>query len=160
MITFTIPGVPQQQGSKVFSQQGRGYDANKKLAPWRKDALACIRDAKGDHDGPMFTGPIQVTMIAYFPRPASHYGSGRNAGVLKPSAPFWHSSAPDCDKVQRALGDALTQAGLILDDRLIVSWDASKVYGDPRMVVQVADATPFPPTMADVPADDTQEALL
>ena len=30
---------------------------------------------------------------------------------------------------QRALGDALTQAGILRDDALIVAWDAAKVYG-------------------------------
>lgn len=161
MITFTIPGVPQQQGSKVFTQQGRGYEANKKLAPWRKDALSCAIEAKGEHDGPLFVGPVSVTVVAYFPRPASHYGTGRNAGVLKPTAPFWHASAPDLDKVQRALGDVLTQAQIVLDDRLIVAWDASKVYGDPRMEVSVASAEEVPiMTFRDEPADNGMEALL
>lgn len=161
IISFTIPGVPQQQGSKTFNRStGFGYEANKNLAPWRKDAIACIRDAKGDHEGPLFVGPVQVTMVAFFPRPASHYGTGRNAGVLKPTAPTWHSSAPDADKVARALGDALTQSGLILDDRLIVAWDISKVYGDPRMEVTVSDAGAIPLEVAPTVVNDRQEALL
>lgn len=142
-VSFTIPGVPQQQGSKVFSRNGYGYEANKNLKPWRATALTVIREAKGDTDGPVFTGPVQVTMVAFFPRPKAHYGTGGNSGVVKASAPSWHSSAPDADKLARALGDALTQAGLILDDRLIVAWDISKVYGDPRMEVTVCDAAPI-----------------
>lgn len=148
IIAFTIPGEPQQQGTKVKNRYGAMYDENKHLGPWRRDAIACARDAKAAVPGaqdsiPIFTGPIQVTMVAYFPRPKSHYGTGRNAGVLKPTAPTWHSSAPDCDKVARALGDALTISGLIHDDRLIVAWDACKVYGDPRMEVTVVDADPL-----------------
>lgn len=136
MITFTIPGIPQQQGSKQF-RNGHGYEANKKLGPWRKDALACAADAKGNNEGPLFAGPVEVSLVCYFPRPASHYGTGRNAGVLKPSAPHWHASAPDLDKLQRALGDVLTQSQVVLDDRLIVAWVAHKRYGDPRMLVTV-----------------------
>jgi Holliday junction resolvase RusA-like endonuclease len=161
-VRVTIPGVPQQQGSKKHIGNGRMIEANKKLKPWRDRALECIRAAKNGQEGPLFFGPISVTMIAYFPRPASHYGTGRNAGVLKPGAPFWHSTAPDCDKVQRAVGDALTEAGMILDDRLIVTWDpACKVYGDPRVDLIIADADPIPefgPDLLAVP--DEQDALL
>jgi Holliday junction resolvase RusA-like endonuclease len=144
IIRFTIPGTPQQQGSRRYVGNGITIEANKNLEPWRKVALSCAREAKGGTEGPLFTGPVQVTMVAYFPRPASHYGTGRNSGVLKPSAPVWHASAPDCDKLERALGDMLTQSGVVLDDRLIVCWDASKVYGDPRMDVTVTDAGEMP----------------
>lgn len=144
-VSFTIPGVPQQQGSKTRTPQGFSREANRNLAPWRKVALECARDAKsrlpGAHDGaPIFAGPVQVTMTAYFPRPAGHFGTGRNAGQLKVSAPTWHASAPDLDKVARACGDMLTQSGILQDDRLIVAWDATKLYGDPRMTVTVATA--------------------
>lgn len=156
IIGFTIPGIPQAQGSKNFSKAGYAYEANKNLAPWRRDAIACARDARpaGAPEGPIFTGPVQVTMVAFFPRPKGHYGSGRNAGVLKASGPTWHSTAPDADKIARALGDALTQSSLIQDDRLIVSWDISKVYGDPRMQVTVADAAPL---LFDQPAAAAEE---
>lgn len=160
-LTFTIPGVPQQQGSKTFNRStGFGYEANKNLAPWRKVAISCALDAKHGTEGPLFVGPVAVTLVCYFPRPAAHYGTGRNARQLKPSAPFWHASAPDLDKVQRACGDVLTQAQIVLDDRLIVAWDACKLYGDPRMVVTVVDAAAQLPDPDEVPADDAQEALL
>lgn len=165
-IQFTIPGVPQQQGSKTFNRAtGFGYEANKNLAPWRKDAIACATEAKilvvgEDHADAIFTGPVQVTMVAYFPRPGAHYGSGRNAGVLKPSAPTWHMSAPDLDKLQRAVGDVLTQAQIVRDDRLIVSWDASKVYGQPRTVITVSTAAAMPLTVAMEDIHDDQAPLI
>lgn len=160
-VSFTIPGIPQQQGSKTFTRAGFGYEANKNLAPWRRDAIACARDAKAElgvaDSVPVFTEAIEVIMVAYFPRPQSHYGTGRNAGVLKANAPIWHSSAPDNDKVQRALGDALTQSGLIKDDRLIVHWDASKLYGDARMEVTVQTAEAL---VLDLPAPVAEQDAL
>jgi crossover junction endodeoxyribonuclease RusA len=154
-VSFTIPGTPQQQGSKTKTPQGYYREDNRGLDPWRKDALAVLQGVRDQHtfgdgprlgvaDGPMFTGPVFVTMVAIWTRPASHYGTGRNAGVLKATAPFWKASAPDLDKVQRALGDVLTQSGVVLDDRLIVHWDPCKVWGSAALMqVTVADAEPI-----------------
>jgi Holliday junction resolvase RusA-like endonuclease len=135
-LTFIIPGIPQQQGSKTH-RNGYSFEANKKLKPWRNDALDRALAARPDRSAPTFMRPVTVTMVAYFPRPANHYGTGKNAGKLKPTAPYWHASAPDLDKLQRALGDVLTQSQVILDDRLIVSWNATKLYGEPRLEVTV-----------------------
>lgn len=161
-VTFTIPGNPQQQGTKVRNRYGAIYDENKDLASWRRDALISATQARpSGHEGPVFTGPVEVIMVAYFARPKSHYGSGRNAGVLKPGAPFWVTTKPDTDKVQRALGDALEQAGIVQTDQLIVHWDASKVYGvPPRMDVTVSDAAVLLPNPDEVATDEAQEALL
>jgi Holliday junction resolvase RusA-like endonuclease len=57
---------------------------------------------------------------------------------VKPAAPL-RPKKYDTDKLQRALGDALTQAGLIRDDKLIADWRARKRYttGGPGMTVRV-----------------------
>ena len=75
-------------------------------------------------------GPLEVHAYFVYARPASHYGTGRNAHQLKPSAPAMKHTAPDLDKLQRALGDALTQAGTIRDDARIVVWHAVKRWAD------------------------------
>jgi hypothetical protein len=39
-------------------------------------------------------GPLEATLVFYFKRPKNHYGSGRNAHILKPAvveAGLWHS---------------------------------------------------------------------
>lgn len=118
-IEFIIPGTPQQQGSKTRMPNGFMVESNKKLGSWRRDAIAAAQAA---YQGPKIMGPVFVTARFYFGRPKGHFGSGRNAGRLKLTAPTYYASAPDLDKLQRALGDVLTQAGLILDDRLIVKW--------------------------------------
>ena len=127
--TFTIHGVPQPQGSLTRNAHGPGmHSANPHLKPWRQDLVDAAMKAWGDRDP--ITGPVEVVATFTFPRPAYHYGTGRNLGTLKPSAPLAHTAKPDLDKLQRALGDALTLAGVLRDDSLICSWAVSKIYGD------------------------------
>ncbi len=127
IFTCTIPGTPQQQGSK--RNVGKfSIEANRNLAPWRADAIYRLQQAMTEQMVVQYVEPVRVTATFYYARPASHYGTGRNASVLKPSAPYFKASAPDLDKLQRALGDALTQAGVIRDDALIVTWIAIKAY--------------------------------
>ena len=129
ILTCTIPGTPQQQGSK--RNVGKfSIEANKNLAPWRADAIANLQQAMSEQGVEQFVGPVRVSATFTYGRPAGHYGTGRNARVVKDSAPLWKASAPDLDKLARALGDALTQAGVVRDDALIVSWAIDKVWGE------------------------------
>jgi Holliday junction resolvase RusA-like endonuclease len=72
--------------------------------------------------------PVSLTATFRFPRPANHYGTGRNRGCLKPTAPDWKTTKPDLDKVLRSVGDSLEQAGLIAGDQQIVGINAQKRY--------------------------------
>ena len=126
LLTCIIPGTPQQQGSKRNVGGNRFIEANKNLAPWRADAIAYLQ-AEWRGRGPI-TEPVSLDVAFDFARPASHYGTGRNAGVLKDSAPGGKATAPDLDKLCRALGDALTQSGVLRDDALIVEWVARKQW--------------------------------
>lgn len=126
ILTCVIPGNPQPQGSKTRGANGAMYEANRRLKPWRAHAITQLRAAWA---GEPITHGVHVTARFVYARPKSHYGTGRNAGIVKPSAPYYKASAPDLDKLQRALGDALTQAGILRDDALIVAWNSAKVYG-------------------------------
>lgn len=145
LLTCAIPGAPQQQGSKRSLGPGRpSIEDNRNLAPWRADAIACLRAAALAQWGHAAESPINhgvsVAVRFVYGRPKGHYGTGRNAGRVKPSAPGWKTSAPDLDKLQRALGDALTQAGILRDDALIVHWDAVKIYGDrPEVLLSITN---------------------
>lgn len=126
-VSFTIPGQPEFQGSKRFVGRGIMIEDNKRLKSWRLDAIVAAQQAAV---GWQFDrGALVVTVTFQYSRPKSHYGSGRNANRLKPLAPHYKASMPDLDKLQRALGDALTQSGVIVDDALVAYWIAKKVYG-------------------------------
>lgn len=127
---FEVAGIPQQQGSKTIANHGGRQwvrDANEAaLKPWRLAIASAAAEAWAGR--PLLLGAVRVAVSFGFPRPRDHY---RADGTLKPSAPRWKISAPDTDKLQRALGDALT--GIVyVDDRQIAQWgDPSKVYVDP-----------------------------
>lgn len=134
MIKYTIPGLPQAQGSKrVFNNVL--VETNKNLRPWRATAACLARDAM--NGAAPLAGAVAVTATFVFPRPKSHYRTGKLSHVLRDDAPFYKSSKPDVDKLQRALYDSLT--GTILgDDSQIARYGGTKIYGDvPGVVVEV-----------------------
>lgn len=90
----------------------------------------------------LMLGPLTVHATFTFPRPKAHYRTGKNASLLRDDAPEYHTSAPDLDKLQRALGDAMT--GVVYrDDKQIAQWAVVKVYGAPAGVhIAVTSASP------------------
>lgn len=134
MIEFTVHGIPAPQGSKTKW----GSEDNPRTKPWR---AAVASDAAAAMDGTQaFHEPVTVHVLFHFPRPKSHYGSGKNAGVEKAGAPKHCATKPDLDKLLRAIGDAIT--GIVIrDDSQIVAIAAVKHYGTPRAVITV---TPLP----------------
>jgi Holliday junction resolvase RusA-like endonuclease len=123
-LIFTIYGKPQPAGSKRgFAYRGKDgkqhvaiSDANKNSRPWKDSVIAAAREA---HRGGQVLGPVQLEVTFYIPRPRSHYGTGRNASVLKASSPGWPTSKPDLLKLARGVEDAITEAGVWRDDAQI-----------------------------------------
>ena len=99
-------------------------ESSKRVKPWRRQVAAAYRD---HCFGDVLIGPLTLTVYFYLPRPKAHYGTGRNAGILKDSAPVEHLTMPDLDKLVRAVGDALTRLAW-RDDSQIVAWHAYKQY--------------------------------
>ena len=84
--------------------------------------------AKGQIDRQR-TGPLRVDCKFYLPRPKGHFGSGRNAGALKASAPRHHVNKPDADNLAKFCLDVLN--GLAwADDAQIVALTGIKAYAD------------------------------
>ena len=121
MITFFVPGLPQQQGTKTKW----GTEENPHVISWRESVAREAHTIM--HDEPLISGPVRVKVIFMFPRPKSHYRTGKFAGVLKKDAATYHTGPPDLDKLQRAIGDALT-ATVVRDDRQIACWHTVKLY--------------------------------
>lgn len=139
ILTFSADGIPAPQGSKnTTAQKNRAgaytgkvsvYESSVKLKPWRQRVAAAARAA---HTGPTVECPVVLNIAFGLPRPKGHFGTGRNAGKLKPSAPAWPTKKPDVDKLERAILDALTIAKVYRDDSQVVIVNTAKVYADER----------------------------
>lgn len=130
VVSFFVPGEPAPQGSKRHVGHGVMIEANKRTAPWRATVAEHAMHA-ATRLGPPLAGPIELTVNFTFRRHKAHYGTGRNASELKPSAPLWKTSKPDLDKLVRAVADGIVDGGLIRDDSQIVLLIAEKHYGQP-----------------------------
>lgn len=121
-------GKPAPQGSKKFLGDGRMVESSPDLWPWRNAVtLAAAQKMEGQ---PPFEGPVAVVVTFRFKRPQSHFGTGKNAGQLRASAPRFHSGTPDIDKIQRSTFDGLTDAGVWGDDAQVASVSADKEFAD------------------------------
>lgn len=125
---ITVRGAtPAPQGSKRHVGGGVMIEQSKRVKPWRQAVAQAVLD-HGDWPT-CYDGPVKVTFEFLFTRPAGHYGTGRNAGKLRPSARPHPSVAPDIDKLVRSTLDALTKdVPLIDDDARIVRLRAVKRY--------------------------------
>lgn len=137
LIQLDVVGVPTAQGSKrafINPRTGRAQMSEQtgdKLKNWRTDVKAAALEwiYERGHWSPM-AGAVSVNIDFRFERPKSHYGTGRNATLLKDSAPDYPISknVGDIEKLVRSTHDALTTAGIWQDDCLVVHTDIWKVY--------------------------------
>ena len=132
VVGFTVAGKPQTAGSKrAFANKKTGKiivtDDNPKGRPWRADVQAAARRAIELTE--LLQCPLVLEVVFYFVRPKSHYGTGKNANILKASAPTSHKTKPDTTKLLRAIEDALTGV-LWRDDSQVCYQVASKAYAE------------------------------
>ena len=127
--TFRVLGTPVPQGSvKAF---GSRVVANNEhaLGSWRSDVASAAQRAKpADWD---INAAVSLRCEFVFPRPQSHYGTGKNVTKLKPSAPRYHVKTPDVDKLVRGVADSIGDAVarvLLNNDSQIVTLYAAKRY--------------------------------
>lgn len=129
--------VPVMKDGRVLTTT---RDDNKKAAPWKAEVKAAALETYG---GPLLDGPLVVEIVVWRDRPKGHFGSGRNASLLKDSAPLYPTTKPDALKLARGIEDALT--GVVWkDDALTVDLIVRKrycAYGErPRTVIVVREA--------------------
>lgn len=122
----TVYGTPAPQGSKSAKRNrttGRIHlvESSKRVKPWRDDVVsACLRALP--RGWTPLTGALEAEFVFTLTRPRSHFGQGRNAGRVRPSAPLVPVGPPDLSKLARSTEDALTTAGVYRDDALITDY--------------------------------------
>lgn len=119
-IEVIVRGVPGPQGSKRHVGGGRMIESSKKVKPWREAVLAAAVEAR--RGAAALTGPLAVEMVFTLTRPGGHYRTGRNAHLVRDTAPARPAVKPDLSKLARSTEDALTTAGVYRDDALIAEY--------------------------------------
>lgn len=124
--SFAVFGTAAPQGSKRLLGKVM-VESSRRVHPWRSDVRSAAIQNKPALWG--MAGPMQLDLVFWFPRPASHYGSKSGISYLKADAPPEPTSARvgDIDKLTRAVLDALTDVAY-LDDRQVVQLEARKAY--------------------------------
>lgn len=142
MITWEhfIPGVPKPQGSKTSGMNERTgktfvREDNAGTKPWRKRMVEALQNERGR---PLhrFDSAVWVSLRFVFLRPKSHAPDSLPTSKL----------LGDVDKLTRNVLDALTQAGVITDDKYVIKLrDVEKVYGpNPGVHIRIGSAHPNP----------------
>lgn len=152
MIAFDVLGTPAPKGSgRAILRGGRavhvpsGSNVNRDaLISWDVAVRNAAVIAVGNVSAPPFVGvALKLTVEFRMRRPAGHWGKGRNAGRLTPSAPRYPATKPDSSKLLRSTEDSMI--GIVFDDdsRIVDTW-ITKVYAEPgsegaRIAVEAMD---------------------
>ena len=123
-LSFYVEGNPAPQGSKSPNRGGKGFhEASKNLPGWRKKLVSKAgeflagregftqKDKRGDAE------PLYCSLQFFMPR-------GKTVKRAH------HTVKPDVDKLERAVLDAMTIAGVWSDDAQVISGPRGKRYAD------------------------------
>jgi len=135
-INLTVLGEPKAQARhRHFQMKGVAHVQTYDPSKGKKGTFASILQESAP-ETPM-EGSIWLDLIFYMPRPKGHYGSGKNANVLKASAPEWHTGKPDIDNLVKFVQDSLNKI-YWRDDSIICQVSAKKLYSEkPRTEITI-----------------------
>jgi Holliday junction resolvase RusA-like endonuclease len=136
---FWVSGIPAgQPRPRAFIRNGsvRVYDPGT-AEGWKGQIAVAFRDLPFIEP---WAGPVALTMKFYFPRPRSHFRTGRHAELMRDDSPVWHTGKPDSDNLAKAVADTLTHLALWKDDAQVCRMIVSKQYGDkPGCFISVSE---------------------
>lgn len=113
-------GRPRLGRGRVFTPRKTELAESRIRAAWLESSHACAGAGQ----------PLLLEILVRVGRPAAHFGSGRNAAVLRPSAPLWPAGRPDWDNYAKTVCDALNGVAWA-DDGQIVAARVWKTYCEP-----------------------------
>ncbi len=161
-LRFTVVGHPEPGGSKRAFAIRRGgvptgriavSDANPRAKSWQRLVAEAAMQAVHEQGWECVQqAPCEIELTFYRQRAKGHYGTGKNAEVLKRTAPSRPTQAPDAKKLARGTTDALK--GIVWrDDSQAVRDVATKRYGIPERCEVTVRVLP-------VSAEDAEKAAL
>lgn len=123
-LQFTLDGEPIAKQRHRTTKRGHAYNPQANI---EKSLRTEIMAALGCGWMPCERALI-LTLDAYFTRPKSHYGTGKNSRKLKPSSPIFHTTKPDYSNIVKFYEDLMN--GLIYHDdcQIVGSGEGRKHY--------------------------------
>jgi crossover junction endodeoxyribonuclease RusA len=153
-LAFTVYGAAQSKGNhKAYQGKGMHFpiitESNRSVASWQQlvaEAASHALQQRPLEDQRLLADGVRVFIAFYLPRPKKFH----KRGVFVP-----HCTKPDCDRLTRAVLDALTHV-VIHDDKQVTELVAGKYYADvdgaARIDVRVEPA-PGRPASFNLPVD-------
>lgn len=120
---FVIPGRPttKKNSQQIWRNRATGKPFVAQSEAYQNYETACLWELK-KYRGPKFTGPIRLTCRYWMPN--------------------WRSY-PDLVGLIQATQDILQKAGIIFDDKHVVSLDGSRIAGvdrdNPRVEIEIEE---------------------
>jgi len=132
---ITILGEPNAQKRMVPRKRGKFVQMYDPSEQAKVNFLLAIQ--KNAPETPL-DEPLRLDSYFFFQRPKNHFGTGKNAGRLKPSAPRWHTKTPDVDNTIKFLMDAMNKI-YWRDDSIICYGRGIKQYAaKPRIEIVIS----------------------
>ena len=135
-MNFTIPIPPHGQMRPRYTSRGKFHKAYKAdgQVTMERQLMAYLKDHAPEKP---FEGPVLLDVVALFARPKHHYGTGRNSGKLKKTAPVWHTKKPDADNLLKMLKDCMNEI-FYKDDKQVCVTRIRKQYSErPRWEINI-----------------------
>lgn len=124
-IQFTVPGEPQGMARPRFTvRRGRGKIFAQAYTPQKSQAYKQQVElfARAWMPAVPWDGPVRLDIDAYLERPQ------RLLKKSSPAGPVWCTTKPDRDNIEKAVLDALTNAGLWNDDKQVCCGEVRKFF--------------------------------
>lgn len=131
IISLMIPGQPVAKNRPRFARIGKGVRTYSDQGDEEQLWVMVARQQLKELAVQRFSGAVAMNITFWMKRPANHFGSGKNAGVLKSSAPAAPITKIDLDNGIKWVGDVLNHCNVWQDDSYVVGIDAKKRYALP-----------------------------
>ena len=119
-----IKGRPKALKRHRHTKKGFTYD------PSYGDKKEFVLKASYKKPAKPLEGALRMQLAFYFARPKNHYRTGRFSKELKSGVPYWHTTVPDLDNLEKMVADALEMAGFYKNDSYIAQKQSEKIYCD------------------------------
>jgi Holliday junction resolvase RusA-like endonuclease len=128
-VEISIPGDPVPWAPKQVAKKTGNRFLPSRQAKHADTILVAVERAIDAGAEPFGKEPLCLQLEFVLTRPKAHFGTGKNADVLKDSAPPVPMGKPDLSNLVKLVEDGLVLGGLIPDDDQVVSIVADKFYG-------------------------------